>query len=79
MTVILYAYRQIIEFQGEQLSNIILSETHPRLCTLSEPVECIGKIELKELHFSESKKEQSENDDPHFPFSHLFNPDGSVK
>ena len=55
----LYAYRQIIEFQGKQLSHITMSETHPKLCTLTEPVECIGKIELKKLHYTESKDEVS--------------------
>ena len=54
----LYAYRQIIEFQGKQLSNITFSETHPMRCTLSEPVECLGKIELKELHYTERKEDK---------------------
>lgn len=50
---ILYAYRQTIECGGRPTHHISFSETHPTVCTLSRPLECLGKIELKELHYTE--------------------------
>ena len=57
MMVTLYAYRQILD--GNK-SFITFSQTHPKLCTLSKPVECLGKIELKELHYTERLTESND-------------------
>ena len=60
---ILYVYRQTIEFGGRPTHHVSFSETHPAACTLSRPVECLGKIELRELNYTERLTAPTESKD----------------
>lgn len=42
----LYVYRQTLQWEGRPMYHIVLSQSSPDSCTLSEPVECLGTLAL---------------------------------
>lgn len=49
---ILYAYEQTMQWNGEDVKHVTLTQTTPDKCTLSEPVICLGKLELQPITLS---------------------------
>lgn len=57
MTIV-YFYEQIIRWEGEDKKHITISTTRPRI--FKPHGECLGKLELSELHYTEKVQARNE-------------------